>query len=155
MKHTKLSSSTDLFEQLSNLTAMQFKMFFAAFVHYWARGKFFITDQNFHNLWCEFNLLCHEMDESFPDQYDDHEAAKAFCHYHPYYFIDRLPLELVARLFAEYVDDRVDILAHFAKLLSDADIRAAYTYSNKVLGLSESIDYLVSETQTHIKFFSY
>ena len=140
-------------KQLSKLNITQFKMFYAAFVHYWVNYKFFISKQNFYNLWCELNLLCHEMDESFPDQYDDREAVKDFCHFHPYYFIDRLPLDLVAKLFAEYVDNRIDILANFAKLLVEADIRAAYTYMNEVLGLSESVDCLVSETHSHIKFF--
>ena len=144
-----------LYERLSKLTAAQFKAFYAAVVHYWVNHKFFITKQNFYNLWCEFNLLCHEMDESFPDPYDDHEAVKEFCHYHPYYFIDRLPLDLVAKLFAEHIDDRIDILTEFAKTLYEADMRAAYSYINDALGLSESIDYLVSETKTHIKFFSY
>ena len=78
-------------KQLSKLNITQFKMFYAAFVHYWVNYKFFISKQNFYNLWCELNLLCHEMDESFPDQYDDREAVKDFCHFHPYYFIDRLP----------------------------------------------------------------
>jgi hypothetical protein len=130
-------------------------MFYAALVHYWVNHKFFISKQNFFDLWCELNALCHEADESFPDQYDDYEAVKSFCHYHPYYFIDRLPLDLVADLFAEYVDDRVDVLITFVKIISDTDTRAAYTYINKALGLSESIDYLVSETHAHIKFFSY
>ena len=142
-----------LFEYLSKLSGQQFKMFYAALVHYWAQYKFFISKQNFYNLWCEFNVLCHEMDESYPDQYDDHEAIKEFCHFHPYYFIDRLPLDLVAKLFAEHVDDRVDVLADFAKLLLEADMHAAYSYMNDALGLAESIDYLVSETETHIKFF--
>lgn len=142
-----------LFEYLSKLSAKQFKAFYAALVHYWAKDKFFISDQNFHNLWCEFNFLCHEMDESFPNQYDDHEAIKDFCHFHPYYFIDRLPLDLVARVFAEHVDDRVDVLADFAKLLLEADMHTAYTYMNDALDLAESVDYLVSETETHIKFF--
>ena len=93
------------------------------------------------------------MDKCFPDQYDDHEAIKDFCHFHPYYFIDRLPLDLVAKLIAEHVDDRIDILANFAKILSEADMYAAYAYLNDALGLAESVDYLVSETETHIKFF--
>lgn len=142
-----------LYECLKNLSAAQFKVFYAALVHYWARYKFFISKQNFLNLWCEFNLLCHEFDESFPDPFDDHEAVKDFCHFHPYYFIDRLPLDLVAKLIAEHVDDRVDVLADFAKHLLEADMRAAYTYMNDALGLAESVDALVSETETHIKFF--
>ena len=144
-----------LSKHLSKLTAEQFKIFFAALVHYWAEYKFFISKQNFYNLWCELNLLCHEVDDSFPDPYDDRDAVKEFCHYHPYYFIDRLPLDLVAKLFAEYIDDRVDILSDFAKTMSKADMHAAYSYINEDLGLSESIDFLVSETQTHVKFFSY
>lgn len=142
-----------LYEYLSKLTAKQFKAFYAALVHYWTMDNFFITDQNFRNLWCEFNFHCHEMDESFPDRYDDFELLKDFCHFHPYYFIDRLPLEMVAKLIAEHVDNRIDILANFAKILSEADMRAAYTYMNDALGLAETIDYLVSETETHIKFF--
>lgn len=151
----KSTRNYELNNQLKKLDAIQFKMFYAALVHYWVNHNFFISKQNFYNLWCELNLLCHELDESFPDQYDDREAVKDFCHYHPYYFIDRLPLDLVAKLFAEHIDDRIDILTNFAKLLLEADIRAAYTYINEALGLSESIDYLVSETHTHIKFFSY
>ena len=146
-------SKQNLFEYLCKLTAKQMKVFYAALVHYWAQQKFFISRQNFYNLWCEFNFLCHELDESFPDPYDDHEAMKDFCHFHPYYFIDRLPLDLVAKLIAEYVDDRVDVLADFAKLLLEADMHAAYSYINDALGLAESVDYLISETETHIKFF--
>ncbi len=144
------TSKQALFTYLSKLTAKQFKVFYAAFVHYWVNHKFFISKQNFYNLWCEFNLLCHEMDESFPDQYDDHAIVKDFCYFHPYYFIDRLPLDLVAKLFAEHVDDRVDVLADFAKILLETDMHAAYTYMNDALGLAESVDYLVSETETHI-----
>ena len=119
---SKLKSTHNLalLEYLCELTAEQFKAFYAALVHYWVNHRFFISKQNFYGLWCELNLLCHEMDESFPNQYDDREAVKEFCHYHPYYFIDRLPLELVAKLFAEHVDDRIDILTEFAKTLSEA-----------------------------------
>lgn len=99
------------------------------------------------------NLLCQELDESFPDQYDDHKTLKDFCHFHPYYFIDRLPLDLVAQLFAQYIDDRIDVLTNFTKILYDADMRAAYTYMNDALELNELIDELVSETEIHIKFF--
>ena len=147
------SSKKALFTYLSKLPAKQFKAFYAALVHYWANHKFFISRQSFYNLWCEFNLLCHEMDERFPDQYDDHEAIKDYCHFHPYYFIDRLPLDLVAKLFTEHVDDRVDVLAYFAKLLLEADMHAAYEYMNDALGLAESVDDLISETEIHIKFF--
>ena len=142
-----------LYECLSNLSAAQFKAFYAAFVHYRVHHQCFISKQNLFNLWCELNKLCHELDESFPDQYDDHKALKDFCHFHPYYFIDCLPLEFVAKLFAQYVDDRINLLTNFAKILYEADMRAAYTYMNDALELNESIDDLVSETEIHIKFF--
>ena len=153
MRDNLEAKRTTLQKHLSKLDTHQLKAFYAALVHYWVNHKYFISKQNFFDLWCEFNFLCHEADESFPDPYDDHEAIKDFCHFHPYYFIDRLPLDLVAELFANYVDDRIDILSNFAETLSSADMRAAYTYINEALGLSESIDNLVSETETHIKFF--
>lgn len=129
----KSTDNLALSEYLCELTAEQFKVFYAALVYYWVNHRFFISKQNFYNLWCELNLLCHEIDESFPDQYDDRETVKEFCHYHPYYFIDRLPLDMVAGLFANHMDNRVDILATFVKTLSEADMRAAYTYINEAL----------------------
>ena len=144
-----------LYEHLSKLSADQFKIFYTALVHYFVNHKFFITQPNFFNLWCELNLLCHELDESFPDPYDDYEAMRSYCHYHPYYFLDRIPVELVAGLFAEHINNRVDVLSHFVKLLSKTDIHTAYEYINDALGLTESVDELVSETQIHIEFFSY
>ena len=155
MEHTKIPPNADLYEQLRQLSTKQWKMLYAAFVHYWVSHKLFISKQNFFNMWCECNLLCHEIDDSFPDPYDDSDAIKHFCHYHPYYFIDKLPLDWVARLFATYVDNRVDILNNFVKFLRESDIRTAYTYMNDALGLSEPIDILVSETETHVQFFSY
>ena len=151
----KCTINRTLYTNLSKLSADQFKAFYTAFVHYLVNHNFFITKQNYHNLWCELNLLCHELDESFPDPYDDYEAMRSFCHYHPYYFLDRIPLDLVASLFAEHMDDRVEILANFAKILSDADTHAAYAYINEALGLTESVDDLTLETQIHIEFFSY
>lgn len=146
-------STAILYEYLSKLDAMQFKLFYGAFVHYWVNHKYFISKQNFFNLWCELNFLCHDLDESFPDQYDDHEAIRTFCNAHPYYFIDRLPIDMIAELFAEYVDDRIDILTNFVKILSNTDIYAAYTYTNESLGLDESVGTLVSEAYEHIKLF--
>ena len=157
IKEQKFTSETKrtLYENLSKLTADQFKILFIALIHYWAKYKFFISDQNLHNLWCELNLLCYEMDESFPSPYDDCEAMKSFCHYHPYYFIGRIPLNCLAVLFDEHMTDPVDILTGFVKLLSEADLQTAYRYINDALGLAESVDELVSETQIHIDFFSY
>ena len=143
-----------LFDHLRKLNARQLKYFYSAFVHYWVQHKLFISKQNFFNLWCELNQCCHELDESFPDQYEDHQLIKSFCHAHPYYFIDRLPLDLVAKLFAEYIDDRVGILANFAKALYESDLQAAYAYANDTLGLEEDIDTLTSEAQEHLTMFN-
>ena len=157
MNHTlefKPTINRDLYESLNKLSTDQFKILYGAFVHYFINHKCFITKQNFLNMWCEINLCCHELDESFPDQYDDHEAVKNFCHFHPYYFIDLLPLDLVAKLFAEHVDDRIDVLTNLAKTLFESGIAAAYTYVNEALGLEESIAILVAEALDHIKLFS-
>ena len=153
--HFKHEVNRTLYENLSKLNEDQFKIFYGAVVHYFVNHKYFISKESFFDLWCELNLLCHELDESFPDPYDDYNAMKSFCHYHPYYFIDRIPLELVAGLFAEHMDNRIDALSIFVILLSEADIYAAYRYMNDALGLTESVEDLVSETLTHIKFFSY
>ena len=153
LKEFMYCNNPELFEYLSRMNILQFKMFYGVLVHCWANRKCFISNKHFFNLWCELNQFCHDLDESFPDQFDDYEEIRSFCQLHPYYFIDRLPLDLVAKLFAEHVDDRVDVLANFAKVLLEADIHAAYEYMNDALGLAESIDYLVSETEIHIKFF--
>lgn len=105
-------------------------------------------------MWCELNFLCHEFDESFPDQYDNYEEVRSFCKAYPYYFIDKLPADIVSALFAENVDDRVEILARMAKILSEENIQAAYAYAIDALGLIESVESLVQEAQDHIKYFS-
>lgn len=151
--NTQTESKQILFNHLKELTPYQFKAFFCLLVHQWANNRFFINDQHLFNLWCELNFLCHEFDESFPDQYDDFEIARSFSNAHPYYFTDKLPADIIAALFAENVDDRVDILANIAKLLSES-IYAAYAYAINALGLNESIDTFVTEAQDHIKYFS-
>ena len=122
-------------------------------VHYWAEYRFFISKQNLFNLWCELNYLCYEVDESFPDPYDDHELLKSYCHEHPYYFIDMLSPELVINLFCEYLDDRIDLLAMVANKLGTEGLSAAYECSNEALGLSENVEELVTEAEEHIKYF--
>lgn len=151
--NTQTESKQILFNHLKELTPYQFKAFFCLLVHQWANNRFFISDQNLFNLWCELNFLCHEFDESFPDQYDDFEIARSFSKAHPYYFTDKLPADIIAALFTENVDDRIDILANIAKLLSEG-IYAAYAYAINALGLNESIDTFVTEAQDHIKYFS-
>ena len=146
--------NTNLYEYLSKLNTDQLKIFYGAFVYFWANNKCFISKQNFFNLWCEINYCCHDLDDSFPDPYDNHELLKAFCHAHPYYFINILPADLIARLFAEHVDDRVDILAGIVKKIYEEDITDVYKYANEVLGLDKPVDILVKEAQDHIKYFS-
>ena len=73
---------------------------------------------------------------------------------HPYYYMDKLPIELMARLFAEHVDNRIDILAGIARAVFETDIHGVYTYANQVLGLHEQIDTLAAQAQKHIEDFS-
>lgn len=143
-----------LYEYLSKFSLLQFKQFYCLFVHYWTNYRCFISQQNLFNLWCELNQLCHESDESFPDQYDDYEVMKSFCMTYPYYFIDKLPVPLIADLFAQYTDDSKDVLLNTVKALYEKDLHAAYTYVNNALTLNESIETLVSETHRHIHCFS-
>ena len=90
--NTLSHNSSPLYEYLSKLDKAQLKAFYGMLVHYWVNQKAFISKHNFFNLWCELNVLCHEVDEGFPD-INDHELVKSYCHEHPYYFIDILPLE--------------------------------------------------------------
>ena len=148
-----LSHKSPLFEILSKLNKVQFKTFYGMLVHYWVNQKAFISKQNFFNLWCELNVLCHEIDEGFPD-ITDHELIKSYCHQHPYYFIDILDTGIVAKLLCEYLDDRIDILTTVAQKLDTGGIWAACECANKALGLSEDIDELVTEIEEHIKTYS-
>ena len=134
-------------EYMSKLDAQQFKLFYSIFVHYWVKRKTFISNQNFLNLWCELNLICSEVDESFPDPHDDYELMKSYCLAYPYYFIDILDLELVIKLFCEYCDDRLDILTQVINKLDTEGLWASYAYANEALGMSEDIDELVTETE--------
>lgn len=153
---SKLQNQTNhtLYTYLSKLNTAQFRIFYCLFVHYCVKYKYFISKQNLFNLRCELNQFCHELDESFPDQYDDFEEMRSFCKAHPYYIIDKLPINLLAHLFATYIDDRIYILTNIVKTLYEADARAAYVYANEALCLDESIDTLVSETHSHIKYYS-
>ena len=150
----KNSPTLMLYKNLSKLNVEQFKVFHSIFIHYWVNYKFFISSQNLFNLWCELNQHCHESDESFPAQYDNHEEIKSFYQTYPYYFIDKLPIDIISKLFSDHIDNRVDILTNIVKTLYEVNVFAAYTYANKTLGVNESVDILVSETQEHIKYFS-
>ena len=140
-------------DRLLKLDNRQFKLFYGMLVHYWVKYKFFISSQNFLNLWCELNYLCAEVDEGFPDPYDDRELLKSYCQSHPYYFIDILEPGLITDLFCEYLDDRLNILVAILDKLTTGDLRASYEYSNRVLGLSEDVEELVKESLEHLKTY--
>lgn len=143
-----------LYNSLRKLDESQFKIFYGAFMHYVVKYKCFISKQNLFNLRCELNQLCHELDESFPDQYDDHGLMKSFFLVHPYYYMSKLPIELMAKLFAKHTDDRIGILAGIARTVFETDIHGVYTFANYILGLNEQIDVLAAQAQKHIEDFS-
>lgn len=151
--NTLSHNSSPLYEYLSKLEKAQLKAFYGMLVHYWVNQKAFISKQNFFNLWCELNVLCHEVDEGFPD-ITDHKLIKSYCHQHPYYFIDILDTGIVAKLLCEYLDDRIDILTTVAQKLDTEGIWVACECVNEALGMSEDIDELVTEIEKHIKEFS-
>ena len=139
---------------LLKLNKHQLKLFYSMLVHYFVHHQAFISKQNFLNLWCELNYACAEVDESFPDPYDDHDLLKSFCHNHPYYFIDILGTERSAGILCQHLNDRIDILTRIVDKLYTGGPGALYEYSNSVLGLSENVNELVVEAEKHIKMFS-
>ena len=141
-------------DRLLKLDNRQFKLFYGILVHYWVKNKYFISDHNFLNLWCELNKLCYEVDESFPDPYDDHELLKSFCQAHPFYFIDILDTGLAIKLFCEYLDNKIDILANVVNKLRTDGLRAAYACCNEALAMTEDVEKLVLETEAYIGDFT-
>ena len=141
-------------DELLKLDKRQLKLFYSVLVHYWLKNNSFISKQNFFNLWCELNELCSEVDEGFPEPHDNHELLKSYCQAHPFYFIDILDPGLVIKLFCEHLDNKIDILAMVVNKLRTGGIKAAYGYSNKVLGFGENVDKLVMEAEEYIKYFS-
>ena len=148
MQNHKINQT--LYECLSTLDRYKFKVFYSIFVHCWAQDKSFITTQNLFNLWCELNALCHELDESFPDQYDDHKLIKSFCQAHPYYFIDMLPLELVAKLLSKYCDQNLAVLTKLGKILQNQEPLAVIDFLIDELDLNIASDELINEIKCHI-----
>ena len=151
--NTLSHNSSPLYEYLSKLDKAQLKVFYGMLVHYWVTQKAFISKQNFFNLWCELNVLCHEINEGFPD-ITDHELIKSYCHQHPYYFIDILDTGIVIKLFCEYLDDRLDILAAMVQKLDTEGIRGACECVDEALGLDENVDELAADIEEHIKVCS-
>ncbi len=145
---------TNLRENLLKLNKHQLKLFYSMLVYYFIHHKAFISKQNIFNLWCELNYACAEVDESFPDPYDDHDLLKSFWHNHPYCFIDILGTVRSVGILWQYLDDRIDILTRIVDRLYTGGPEALYKYSNSALGLSENVSELVAEAKKHIKMFS-
>ena len=141
-------------DELLKLDKRQLKLFYSVLVHYWVKNKSFISKQNFFNLWCELNELCSEVDEGFPEPHDDNELLKSFCQAHPFYFIDILDTGLVIKLFCEYLDNKIDILANVVNKLRTGGLEAAYACCNEALGITEDVEKLVLETEAYIGYFT-
>ena len=141
--------------KFQNFNQTQFKAFYSILVHCWSAKKAFISKQNFFNLWCELNKLCHEADESFPDQYDDHELVLSYCNEHPYYFIYILDLDLIKKLFWKHFDNRLDVLEEMLSKLDTEGIWAACECVNKALGLNDNVDDLVADIENYLKAASW
>ena len=154
MNYKDNTKKEKLNESLLKLDKRQLKLFYGILVHYWIKYKFFISKQNFFNLWCELNELCHDIDEGFPEPHDDYELLKSYCNANPYYFIDILDSNMVVKLFCEHLSNRISILTIIANKLGTEGLWAAYESSNKALGLSENISELVAESEVHLKAFS-
>ena len=144
----------ELKNNIDKLDKQQFKIFFTILVHYWVNHKYFINKWNFFNLWCELNELCHETEESFPDPHDDHNLVKSFCQEHPFFFIDMLELELVKKLFCEYLDKDLDAITIATEKLHTGDLRVACESINEAMGLAEDVNELVSQAEEYMKAFS-
>ena len=151
--NTLSHNSSPLYEYLSKLEKTQLKAFYGMLVHYWVTQKAFISKQNFFNLWCELNVLCHKVDEGFPD-INDHELVKSYCHEHPYYFIDILDTEQVIKLFCQYLDKDIETITVAIEKLHTGGLKAACDSINEAMGMSKDIDELVAEIEKHIKEFS-
>ena len=152
--NTLSHNSSPLYEYLSKLDKAQLKAFYDMLIHYRVSQNAFISRQNVFNLWCELNVLCHEVDEGFPD-IDDHELVKSYCHDHPYYFIDILEPEQVIKLFCEHCDVKIDILAAMAQKLDTEGIRGACECVNEALGLNENVDELAADIEGFLIEFGY
>jgi hypothetical protein len=61
---------------------------------------------------------------------------------------------LVIKLFCDHLDNKIDILTTAVNKLRTGGIKAAYEYSNKVLGFGEDVDKLVMEAEEYLKYFS-
>lgn len=151
---TKSDLQNLLKDPLVKLNSKQFKMLYAIIVHCRAHNKGFISTQNLFNLWCEINTLCAEFDESFPSPYDDHILIKSFCRAHPYYFIDILPLDLIADLFSNYLDLHLETFLNLIQFIYEKDYKTAHQYIIDKFDIDHNADELVCDLENHIKEYS-
>ena len=155
MKTTKNKLQRLIKERLQKLNTNQLKIFYAMIVHCRAHQKSFISTSNLFNLWCELNALCYDLDPSFPNPHDDHKLLKDFCLAHPYYFIDILPHDLVAKLFSEYFDQRLETLSELIKIIHEQDIKAAHQYIITTLDITDhTLEELVTDLKEHLEYYS-
>lgn len=158
MKETNLVPNEKLIlkAHLKKLDKKGRKIFYSLLVHYWVNYKYFISKENFLELWRQFNCFCYNKSDNFPDpyDYDNIKEVKRYCHEHPYYFIDILTPKIITNLFAEYLDDKIDVLSSIVQKLYEEDIRAACTYVNETLDLEENVDELVTAIEEHLKTYS-
>jgi hypothetical protein len=150
----RLNHRGQLVRALRELNKKELKYFYAIVTHYWVNYRSFISEQNFLNLWCEASKLCHEVEENFPDIYEQHKQLVDYCKEQPYYFIDILDPRLSKRLFCRFLDKRLDVLAEVARRLKNGDIKAIYAYINEALGINKSFDRFAESTIRHVEAFS-
>ena len=82
-------------------------------------------------------------------------AGKDFCLAHPYYFIDILPHNLVAKLFSKYFDQRLEILSELIKIIYEQDIKAAHQYIITTLDITDhTLEELVADLKKHLEYYS-
>lgn len=143
-----------LYNSLNKLDITQFKALYRILTYYWTHYKYFISEQNFLALWCNLNTHCRHLDKDFPAPKRGSKKLTKFCIEHPYYFIDRLPLSLVAKLFSNYLDDRIEIFIGLANTLRKSNILSAYSYANTALGLNDPINELAIQAEESIKSYS-
>ena len=147
-------TESTLYDYFCKLNPTQFKIFYAILVFCRTRNKSFIAMKKFFKLWCTLNELCHDLDETFPNQRIEAQALKKYCQAHPYYFIDRLSLEQVAHLFAKYCDQRRGVLGNLLQIIYEQDIKSAYQYVLDTFHLNNSAKTLATDLEKHIKKYA-
>ena len=149
--NAKSDSQRLIEESLSKFNTKQFKILYAIIIHCRAHNKHFISTQNFFNLWCELNALCADFDESFPSPYDDHLLLKSFCSTHPYYFIDILPIPLIAKLFSEQLNKNLDVLLNLIHIIYEEVSKTAHQYIIDKFNLEHTAEELALDLEKHIE----